>query len=68
MEGQGGKAPDAKSITTRAQELYDSMSYNQRQLYLSENTVRTYLAHVLEKLGLENRVQAAAYALRNGIA
>jgi two-component system, NarL family, nitrate/nitrite response regulator NarL len=38
------------------------------QLYLSENTVRTYLAHVLEKLGLENRVQAAAYALRNGIA
>jgi two-component system nitrate/nitrite response regulator NarL len=38
------------------------------QLFLSENTVRTYLAHVLEKLGLENRVQAAAYALRNGIA
>jgi two-component system, NarL family, nitrate/nitrite response regulator NarL len=38
------------------------------QLYLSENTVRTYLAHILEKLGLENRVQAAAYALRNGIA
>jgi DNA-binding NarL/FixJ family response regulator len=38
------------------------------QLYLSENTVRTYLAHILEKLGLQNRVQAAAYALRNGIA
>ena len=30
--------------------------------------MRTYLAHILEKLGLENRVQAAAYALRNGIA
>ncbi len=38
------------------------------QLYLSENTVRTYLAHILEKLGLENRVQAAAFALRHGIA
>jgi DNA-binding NarL/FixJ family response regulator len=38
------------------------------QLYLSENTVRTYLAHILEKLGLDNRVQAAAFALRNGIA
>jgi two-component system NarL family response regulator len=37
------------------------------QLYLSENTVRTYVAHILEKLGLENRVQAAAYALRNGL-
>ncbi len=38
------------------------------QLYLSENTVRTYVAHILEKLGLDNRVQAAAYALRNGLA
>ena len=37
------------------------------QLCLSENTVRTYVAHILEKLGLENRVQAAAYALRNGL-
>jgi len=38
------------------------------QLYLSENTVRTHLAHILEKLQLQNRVQAAAYALRNGLA
>jgi two-component system nitrate/nitrite response regulator NarL len=38
-----------------------------QQLYLSENTVRTHLAHILEKLGLENRVQAAAYALRHGL-
>jgi two-component system, NarL family, nitrate/nitrite response regulator NarL len=37
------------------------------QLCLSENTVRTYVAHILEKLGLENRVQAAAYALRHGL-
>jgi two-component system nitrate/nitrite response regulator NarL len=38
------------------------------QLYLSEHTVRTYLAHILEKLGLDNRAQAAAYAVRNGLA
>jgi len=38
------------------------------QLYLSENTVRTHLVHILGKLGLDNRVQAAAYALRNGLA
>ncbi len=38
------------------------------QLYLSENTVRTYLAHILDKLDLENRAQAAAYAVRNGLA
>jgi DNA-binding NarL/FixJ family response regulator len=38
------------------------------QLYLSENTVRTYLAHILEKLNLDNRAQVAAYAVRNGLA
>jgi len=38
------------------------------KLYLSENTVRTYLAHILEKLNLENRAQVAAYAVRNGLA
>jgi DNA-binding NarL/FixJ family response regulator len=38
------------------------------QLCLSENTVRTHLAHIFEKLGIDNRVQAVAYALRNGLA
>ena len=37
------------------------------QLYLSENTVRTYLTEVLAKLRLENRVQLAMYAIRHGI-
>jgi DNA-binding NarL/FixJ family response regulator len=38
------------------------------QLCLSENTVRTYLTEVLAKLGLENRVQLAMYALQHGLA
>ncbi len=42
MEAQLGKAPDAKAVTTRAQELYDAMSYNERQLYLSENLAPNY--------------------------
>lgn len=37
------------------------------QLFLSENTVRTYLTDVLAKLKLENRVQLAMYAIRHGI-
>ena len=37
------------------------------QLHLSENTVRTYLTEVLAKLELDNRVQLAMYALRQGI-
>ncbi len=38
------------------------------ELCLSENTVRTYLTDILAKLGLENRVQLAMYALRHGLA
>jgi DNA-binding NarL/FixJ family response regulator len=39
-----------------------------QQLYLSENTVRTYLTEILAKLGLENRVQLAMYAIRSKVA
>jgi DNA-binding NarL/FixJ family response regulator len=36
-------------------------------LDIAENTVKNHLKNILEKLHLENRVQAAAYALRKGI-
>jgi DNA-binding NarL/FixJ family response regulator len=36
-------------------------------LGISENTVKNHLKNILEKLHLENRVQAAAYALRQGL-
>ena len=38
------------------------------QLNIAEITVRTHVSRILEKLQLENRVQAALYALREGIA
>jgi len=38
-----------------------------KQLSLTEVTVRTHISRILAKLGLENRVQAALYALRNGL-
>ncbi len=37
------------------------------QLYLSVNTVRTYLTDILAQLGLQNRVQLAMYAMRHGL-
>lgn len=37
------------------------------RLFISENTVRTHLKNILEKLHLKNRSQAAAYAARLGI-
>lgn len=35
-------------------------------LYISDNTVRNHVRNILEKLHLSNRVQAAAYAVREG--
>lgn len=38
------------------------------QMVISEATVRSHLSHILDKLHLANRTQAALYALREGIA
>ncbi len=38
------------------------------QLVIGEKTVRTHVSHILEKLHLANRTQAALYALRKGLA
>jgi DNA-binding NarL/FixJ family response regulator len=36
-------------------------------LVISERTARTHVSHVIGKLGLESRVQAALWAIRNGV-
>jgi len=38
-----------------------------RQLFLSEGTVRNYMTSIFEKLGVEDRTQAALVALRHGL-
>jgi NarL family two-component system response regulator LiaR len=38
------------------------------KLVISERTVRTHVSHILEKLHMANRTQAALYALREGLA
>ena len=38
-----------------------------RALGISENTVKNHLRNILEKLHLQNRVQAVMYALREGL-
>ncbi len=37
------------------------------KLYLSEGTVRNYLSHILEKLGLRDRTQLAVFYYRGAL-
>ncbi len=38
-----------------------------RQLFITVNTVKTHLRNILEKLQVENRTQAATYAVQRGL-
>ena len=47
-------------------EGYDNTDIAAR-LYLSPSTVKNHVSKLFEKLGVDNRVQAATFALRNGL-
>ena len=36
-------------------------------LFIAESTVKTHVEHILEKIGVSDRVQAAVWAVRNGV-
>ncbi len=61
------------ALTEREQQVLDLVARgltNQEiglQLHLSENTIKKYLHNIMEKLHLNNRVEAALYAVRQGI-
>ena len=38
-----------------------------RSLYVGERTVKTHVSHILTKLGVKSRTQAALYAVRTGL-
>ncbi|MFN8557085.1 MAG: LuxR C-terminal-related transcriptional regulator [Dehalococcoidia bacterium] len=39
-----------------------------RQLVMTERTVKGHVSNILEQLGLQDRTQAALYAVRHGLA
>jgi len=38
-----------------------------KSLFISEQTVKTHLAHIFDKLGTSDRTETVAKALRNGV-
>jgi DNA-binding NarL/FixJ family response regulator len=67
----GGPVPDLSEREIDVLRLVVTGASNREiadTLALSENTVRSYLTHIMQKLNVDNRVQVATYAVRNGLA
>jgi NarL family two-component system response regulator LiaR len=68
-----GRAP-GEVLTGREREVLRLIARGQsnkriaRELGVSEKTVKTHVSHVLSKLGLTARTQAALFAVRHGLA
>lgn len=68
-----GPIPVRSSLTARETEVLQLVANGAgnrdiaASLCISENTVKNHLRNILEKLHLDNRVQAVAYALRQGL-
>ena len=62
---------DAVSLSDREREVLDLLARGcnnaeiAERLYLSLSTVKHHVSRVLDKLGVDNRLQAAAYAIRH---
>ena len=63
-----------QSLTSRERQVLELLASGMANkeiaftLKISENTVKNHLRNILEKLHLQNRVQAALYAVRMGLA
>lgn len=70
---QQRSAPPRNALTVRETQVLQLVAKGAcnreiaTELCISENTVKNHLRNILEKLHLENRVQAVAYALREGL-
>ena len=70
---QASPAAPAPELTAREKEVLEQVTRGKsnkeiaQALSIAENTVKNHLKNILEKLHLENRVQAATFAMRQGM-
>ncbi len=65
--------PGGEALSEREREVlallaagHDNKEIGKR-LFVGQSTVKTHVSSILEKLGVDNRVQAAVYAIRHGL-
>ena len=69
----GTRAHGRKGLTDRELDVLDKLAQGKankeiaRELHLSQETVKTYVKHILGKLGVHTRTQAAVQALTGGL-
>ena len=74
LSREGRTRPGRETLTRRETEVLCSLARGLSndgiagELHISEATVRTHVSNILFKLGLDNRTQAALYALKEGLA
>ena len=65
---------EATELTEREREVLKLLADGKdnaeigRQLFISQSTVKNHIANILIKLQVENRIQAAVYAVKSGLA
>lgn len=74
LSAERGDGPPAEPLTERELGVLQLLARGLTNeaigetLFISEATVRTHVSHILAKLGVGNRTQAALWALRTGLA